>query len=293
MTNKLKFTIVFPDKGKNIRFLSRSHVHVQYDFAFSRRSNAILDNQIEDFKRNFVTSSNLYDGRNFRLAGLDCKNEGLTLQIGPTFYLDYLALRTIKENDRSIMQDEVFLPNVIGNVGILLTSDGKSFCVLRSQQVSTYRGYLDFPGGHPEPVHIDNAEQQPSKKQETDYNLLVRDELFDAVTRETIEDLGVENLSLHDPLLFAIVLNNDDILKPDMVFIITTTHTSKDVHECFYYRKSRHYEVADIISIDFKNLNSVNFGHAMTPIMEGALHTLRKLSYYELEKQLFAAKNKS
>jgi len=289
MNNECKWKIIFPCIKDHFALLSRSHVHVRYDPAlYSRTSDPSIDEVIKlSSLKNINTKSNnsqIFANPKYRFAGLECKYDRIVLNIGITNYIDYINFRSAKDIINNIPQpsDLVdYLPNVIGNVGILLTKDRRTFGVVRSNKVSTYRGYLDFPGGHPE-----LAEAKVTKQVycENDYGTLIRDELFDSVIREIVEDLGIDSIVLDDPLLFAILLNIEDVLKPDMAFIITTNQTKEEIINCFLKHNPKPYEVKEIVSFDPMNYETHLSNYNMTPIMEGCLSLLKNNGYDRLIK---------
>jgi hypothetical protein len=293
MSDTCKWKVIFPYEDDEVRLLSSNNVRVCYSVSFSRRSNTVFEDGINHIRQTFLDNHRAFDGRNYRLAGLEFEEDVLNINIGPTTYADYIAFRSIPDILQGISDssDRVteFLPNVIGNVGILLTRDGTTFGVVRSDEVSTYRGYLDFPGGHPEFNRVEKAMRIPNRS-ELDHGDLHRNELFDAVIREVIEDLCIENLSLDEPLMFSILLNAEDVLKPDMAFLITTSHTKEEIIDCFFSNDRNHYEVVDIVSFNPMEFNTKLSKYKMTPIMEGSISVLHRLGRSGLEKYLCEAR---
>jgi hypothetical protein len=293
MSHAGKWKIAFPYDRRTPGFLRREHVQVCFNTNFSRRPDPILDSRINDFKRRFLSTPGAYDRSYFRLAGLNWENGYLHLRVGLATYLEYIAFRSIPKilrgiSDATSGQDE-YLPNVLGNAAILLTADGSTLCIVRSTNVRTYCGHADFPGGHPEPARIDPKGQLPAGSG-IHYGELIRDELFDAVIREANEDLGTGSLKFDEPLLLAILLNVDDVMKPDMVFLIPTSHTEKEIRECFTSQEPKPHETAEVKSFDLMNPGNEMRGYPMTPVMEGALSIVHSFGHRGLERQLLEAR---
>ncbi len=294
MADQQFWLILYPCDGREVKLLTRQHVHVRYSPDYARRENPILEERIERFRQAYLQKPGAYESTNYRLAGLGYEAGDPILHIGPSKYLEYIAYRNnpalLQGLANTLAEGKEYLPNVVGNVGILLTQDQKSFCVARSEKVSTYRGYLDFPGGHPEPSLVEEKKRQAVEAQFQDEEL-IRDELFEGVIRETIEDLGIEELTLNDPLLFAVLLNNEDVMKPDMAFLITTPHTSDEVRQCYLKHEPRPPEVAELIAFPLMGELSGLNGYRMTPIMEGALVILHQIDPADLEQRIQAARD--
>jgi hypothetical protein len=294
MSDASRLAMLYSYGGSESKLLRRDNVQVHYDPVFSRKPNPILDNRIDEFRLRFLSAPGEYDTSYFRLAGLSCEDGELRLCIGLTTYLEYLAFRSVPDilngiSDPRSVQGE-YLPNVLGNIGVLLTADDFTFCIVRSRNVRTYRGFADFPGGHPEPARVDLLDQLRDGSRYCSGNL-IRNELFDAVIREIHEDLGTGLLKFDEPLLLAILANVEDVMKPDMVFMITTPHTGREIRESFAGCNPKPSEVAEIKSFDLMNPGRDLDGYPMTPVMEGALSVLQKLGRRGLERELFEARN--
>jgi hypothetical protein len=296
MSDAGKWKIAFPCDGRSLEFFRRDQVRVCYGTDYSRKSDPVLDGRINAFRQKFLSTPGAYDGSYFRLAGLCWDNGALQLRIGLTTYLEYIAFRSIPDilhgiSDSAAAQS-TYLPNVIGNVGILLTADDATICIVRSTNVRTYSGYADFPGGHPEPARV--GQISPIRAETSiHYEELVRDELFDAVIREINEDLCTGALNFDEPLLLAILLNVEDVMKPDMVFLVPTPHTEKEIRECFFNCDLRPHEAAAIKSFQLMNPGDNLRKHPMTPVMEGAISLVRSLGHCGLKHRLLEARKNS
>lgn len=290
MNANATWSLLFPSEGVGLRLLSRGDVQVDYSENFARKEHPGLDKQVVTFRRR-MQNAGVHAGSLLRLAGLDCRGKTLSLSLGPVEYIDYLALRSAPEvlvHDScgaNLVEDH--LPNVVGNVGVVLTADGSTFGVRRSRSVATYRDYIDFPGGHPELIQSELATTDLPRS----YSAQVRDELFDAVIREVIEDLAIGALELDEPLLFGVMQNREDFMKPDMAFLITTPNSRLDVLDCYREHKSSCEEVAGIV--DFKLLSEeppIDSGK-MTPIMLGATRLLKRVSDKQLREGVAQARS--
>ena len=277
--------ILYPDKEKDLDLLSEDQVRTIYSDRYSPQYNSTVTKGIGDYLSSRDASTiqlhSGFDKRSYRLAGVDYDSDKICLKIGLSSYLDYLAFRSdsrlidsVRLNSEDLTSH---LPNVVGNIGVLVTKDRQSVGVVRSKDVSTYKGYLDFPGGHPEPVKVDIKERRLGQEN-FDLSAAINHELFDAVKREIIEDLGIDNAALGEPFLFSIILNKEDVMKPDMAFIIGTSLTARDILECFLTRTPSPIEVDKLVFFDLQDSRNHLTGYRLTPIMDGALTILGRNS---------------
>ena len=70
-------------------------------------------------------------------------------------------------------------------------------------QVGEYPNAMAFPGGHPEPEDV--VLPASGREDAVAYAAAVRDELFDSVVREAIEEVGLAPADLGEPRFLGIV----------------------------------------------------------------------------------------
>lgn len=281
MTAKDKWKVLYPSSDNTLRLLSEDQVRVIYSDEYSSRYNSTVLKEISSYQSSLdastIMSHSNFDERSYRLAGFDYDDNKLFLKIGLSRYLDYLAFRSNKKLlDKTRLSSEDLtsvLPNVVGNIGVLITRDKKTIAVVRSNTVSTYKGYLDFPGGHPEPVK-DTTEEWNHGQEHIDLNMAINHELFCSVKREIAEDLSIDTTALGKPFLFSIILNLEDIMKPDMAFVLGTSLTAKDISDCFHSKKPQPNEVDKLLFFDLHAPINYFTGYLLTPIMAAALAVL-------------------
>jgi len=266
---------------------SRNSVFVQYKNCFSRRSTFPLSHCIETAWEKAIlkaTQSNHcvpYDAPKFRLARVDFEENKIFLNIGLTSYKSYIAYRTdvnIRRLTRSIAKNmkipvHQFLPNVIGNVAIVQTTDGHVVVIKRSPNVSTYKNYLDLPGGHPEPSNIKALANNNGRNIERQ----IHNELFDSIRQEVQEELEVPISFLGQPKFLTILVNLCDIMTPDIVFLLQVDLKAQEVQDEFLKKKNHKREIKKVLLYDLKNLNPKEL-KKNTPILEGAFTVLKSIN---------------
>lgn len=284
-TNSWK--IIMPPKGEEICFLSKEQVKTIYSELYSSKYNSFVRDAINKYllsrDASTIKFQSRFDDRVYRFSGIRYIESNVYLEIGMSSYLDYLAFRSNSKLIDTISTTsnnfERYLPNVVGNVGILITKDIQTVGVLRSKNVSTYQGFLDFPGGHPEPAKVDLIEREQIKKENFDKNVAINQELFNAVKREIIEDLGVDNSALGEPFLFSIIINMDDVMKPDMAFILKTQLTAQELLDNFHSQTSKPSEVEKLVLFNLQNTREQLKDYHLTPIMQGVLKILDGINF--------------
>lgn len=216
--------------------LEMQQISVVYTGEPRSRGPVQLEKLIED-RRDFLARQStlrIYPQSKFRLSASSLGDNGLCLTLGLTDYFDYLCTnhdallnRKLRRCGRKVHGNEdVYLSNAIGNLVVATTSDGKIPMLLRSSTVATFAGYLDLPGGHPEPdVLMDEVD--------CDENLSdrVRNELFDSIIREIVEELNLERDNILSANVIGVIRNPEDGYKPEMIFHTRLNLSSRELTE--------------------------------------------------------------
>ncbi|RVW66063.1 Nudix hydrolase 9 [Vitis vinifera] len=121
----------------------------------------------------------------------------------------------------------------LGNGAIIETSDKRIVVLRRSNNVGEFPGHFVFPGGHPEPQEIGIVSHQFDKDMDPDFiNRKVSQEMFDSIVREVVEEIGVPEASLCNPVLIGVscrVLN----VRPAAFFFIKCNLHSKEIQQLY------------------------------------------------------------
>lgn len=279
---------LFPLSGSTRVPLLAHQVAVNYGERFCRASIPGLSERIEAAWRKTVEAvrsqkrRTLFDEPKFRLSGIRSTSNGILLELGPTSYKEYIAFRTdqallrwakAKAIEMGIDVLEV-LPNVLGNVGLVMTKDLCFLGVIRSEHVYTYKGYLDLPGGHPEPLSVEGMVTKGGSR-DIDLPKQIRDELFGSVLREIEEEIGLSRAFVEEPRLVGILANLRDAMKPDMVFVVQANLISDEIEDRFLSQTAGSMEVGRVVFFDSVHLEDGLGKYRMTPIMAGSLALVR------------------
>ncbi|XP_047332337.1 nudix hydrolase 9 [Impatiens glandulifera] len=199
--------------------LSPSQLSVVFDDLYDRipHPNADIENSISKiWDQRVQGNSLLYNGKKFRYGGC-ILNQGLdeyhvTLHLGLTDYRTFVGtnLNPLWESFLVSSEDDCrqsqHTSSPLGNGAIVETSDKKILVLQRSCNVGEFPGYFVFPGGHPEPEEIGITSHQSKN----DSNALeitnrrVGQEIFDSIIREVVEEIGVPEKSLSNPVFIGI-----------------------------------------------------------------------------------------
>ncbi|CAN1329426.1 Nudix hydrolase 9, partial [Linum perenne] len=126
----------------------------------------------------------------------------------------------------------------LGNGAIVVTADNEIVVLRRSENVGEFPGYFVFPGGHPEfnnvqPGQIEASADADVIKNE-DLNKKVSEEMFDSISREVVEEIGVPATSLSTPVFIGLTRRLLNI-RPAAFFFMKCSLPSKEVHQLYSY----------------------------------------------------------
>jgi len=175
----------------------------------------------------------LFNALKFRLAGITRNETGALFHMGITDYKSYLSTnRTLDPFMIRALPSpmEPVLANVLGVGGLLLTSDGCMVLHRRSYHTAEFRGWWDFPGGHPEPSH---AKLEREGENSPDECARTRVEWFQSILDEMHDEVNVPYETMKAPKLMGIVRHRASRNRPCSLFVIPTTLTAEEVGRRF------------------------------------------------------------
>ncbi|XP_002284515.1 nudix hydrolase 9 isoform X2 [Vitis vinifera] len=254
--------------------LSPSQVSVDFSERFDRipHPDISLDNSISEIWDGRVQqNASLYNGTKFRYAGHIMHGGGgsdekshVCLHLGLTDYRTFVGTNLnplwekflVPSEDDSVRCQHTSSP--LGNGAIIETSDKRIVVLRRSNNVGEFPGHFVFPGGHPEPQEIGIVSHQFDKDMDPDFiNRKVSQEMFDSIVREVVEEIGVPEASLCNPVLIGVscrVLN----VRPAAFFFIKCNLHSKEIQQ-LYSTAQDGYESTHLYTVsrnDLKDMTS-------------------------------------
>ncbi|CAN1329423.1 Nudix hydrolase 9 [Linum perenne] len=232
--------------------LLQSQLSVVFDRSYDRV--ALPNSELEDsiaqiWEERVQRNSSLYNGKKFRYGGYSLPNGGgatgashACLHLGLTDYRTFIGtnLNPLWENFLAQSEDDVIQcqhsASPLGNGAIVVTADNEIVVLRRSENVGEFPGYFVFPGGHPEnvqPGQIEASADADVIKNE-DLNKKVSEEMFDSISREVVEEIGVPATSLSTPVFIGLTRRLLNI-RPAAFFFMKCSLPSKEVHQLYSY----------------------------------------------------------
>ncbi|CAN1329424.1 Nudix hydrolase 9 [Linum perenne] len=205
--------------------LLQSQLSVVFDRSYDRV--ALPNSELEDsiaqiWEERVQRNSSLYNGKKFRYGGYSLPNGGGAT--GASHACLHLGYDVIQCQHSA---------SPLGNGAIVVTADNEIVVLRRSENVGEFPGYFVFPGGHPEPGQIEASADADVIKNE-DLNKKVSEEMFDSISREVVEEIGVPATSLSTPVFIGLTRRLLNI-RPAAFFFMKCSLPSKEVHQLYSY----------------------------------------------------------
>lgn len=217
----------------------------------------------------------LFNKSKFRLLSLNVEEEQtpqyskVRLELGLTDYKTYLGTNCISDDNRfseiCSLGEQVFnnprgfLADSLGVGAVVLVSHSEArqnpeiILIRRSLSTGEYQGFLDLPGGHPEPDRLIQANSSQD----------LTNELFFSISDEVCAEVNIPLVDLTEPRLFALVRQpGQSHDKPSCLFVIESTLTKSQILELYLQGGEEAEESTDII---FCKLNDVINEHSASP----------------------------
>ncbi|XP_037635987.1 uridine diphosphate glucose pyrophosphatase NUDT22 [Sebastes umbrosus] len=207
-------------------------------------------------------ASSLYSESKSVTAGCPDGEEGgplLTLSMGLTCYKDYLGtnwscrVAELRQRGEVEFGDPLaLLAQPLGVGGVLCTDDGQVVLIRRSQRVAEAGGFLDIPGGHPEPkVVCERLGQTEVSEEQISVDMMqqrpVVSELFSSVCAEIRDEVNIPLNSLGEPVLMGVALNHTSAGRPSAEFYVSCSLTSDEVRKLYWKGGAEAHESTDIV----------------------------------------------
>lgn len=245
--------------------------------------------------------SALFNASKFRLAGCWVKCEGGEGGSGPVRRLvlevwltDYKTARgTNHHSDVALLQTDghaahgdpgAYLSQKVGVSALLCTADGDLIFISRSVKgCADFQGYIDTPGGHPEPANV-GLTFPPVPSPELLQNgeasaLLCRQichEIFSSSAQEVADEVGVPLEKLGAPMLLGLVRQLDFGSLPSATFLIQCNCSTADVHVYYASGPKEIDESTGLVVVKKSELAAflATPGVKLTPAARGSLALL-------------------
>lgn len=203
--------IIFPKRSKIYKY---KPTDIVTSFVSTKRER--LPSRIQDEIDKLYLNKSVYNGKKYRLEKITLGPDNkIYIVVEETDYFTYLVTNNNIKNfqflfnlgKKKFNNGNYFISNAIGNLILITTSDNKIPILIRSNQVSTFKGKLDLPGGHPEPT-------EETKQLRTTNGQI----FFDGILNELTEELHISSFEIKGLSLIGMVKNLEDGLKPEMIF---------------------------------------------------------------------------
>lgn len=216
----------------------------------------------QTWNRRIQETPSLFNGTKFRYGGYALhdghgSNEktNVCLHLGLTDYRTFIGTNLSNEWEKFIvpLEDDSLqcqhTSSPLGNGAVVETADSKVIVLQRSNNVGEFPGYFVFPGGHPEPqeVAILTHGYHQGLTDSEDINRKTSKEMFDSITREVVEEIGVSASCLSDPIFIGISRRELNV-RPTAFFFLKCSLESKEVQQ-LYSKAQDGYESVQIYTV--------------------------------------------
>ncbi|KAL4189140.1 hypothetical protein AMTRI_Chr08g163980 [Amborella trichopoda] len=272
--------------------LSRSQVFVDFSASYDRMPHP--DPRLEEsisqiWDQRLHENPSLYNGLKFRFGGYlvhttdeDLGNDSnVCIHLGLTDYRTFVGTNLSPLWEKFLISDEndsicgQHTASPLGNGAVVESADGKILVLQRSYNVGEFPGHYVFPGGHSEPqeIGISCHIRDEDTRNSSCLNDKVSEEMFDGITREVVEEIGVPAGSLTYPTFIGIsrrLLN----VRPTAFFHVKCHMESEDIRR-FYSNAQDGYESTQLFAFSQDELRNVaskmpgchQGGHALYELM--------------------------
>lgn len=196
--------------------------------------------------------AHLYNGLKFRYHSLQVPDHAVSGATHPPARVINLGITDFRQHigTNAYYPQEADMPlecmaQALGVECLLVTSDRVAVFYRRSGKVSDMQGLYCGPGGHPEPKEVlngtdfecaTNCHQIASELAAPNYEHAIRAELFHSAVQEIVDEIGISEATLSNRGLCAVTGNPTCHLKPDLLFLVSTTLSAAEVNEVFSRR---------------------------------------------------------
>ena len=207
------------------------------------------------WKHRTASNSSLFNGTKFRFENILDASRTPVLNLGITDYKSFLGTNCAPNWEQL---DPTTMASPLGNAAIVETEDEKVVLLKRSGSVGEMPHTVVMPGGHPEPEMIGIKTLEYRKGMRTDagtkghdqgLNDNIRDELWDSMIREVVEETGIPREALGKTLCIGFTRRVQNH-RPDIIFFVECTLSADEVRRLYANGPEHKSESTDLITVD-------------------------------------------
>lgn len=253
--------------------LSPHQVSVDFNPSYDRTPHpdpTLEDSISQTWNRRIQETPSLFNATKFRYGGYalhdvngSSDKTNVCLHLGLTDYRTFIGTNLSNEWEKFIVPFEddslrcQHTSSPLGNGAVVETADKKIIVLQRSNNVGEFPGYFVFPGGHPEPQEIGilahGCDQGLTDSE--DINRKTSKEMFDSITREVVEEIGVSAPCLSDPIFIGISRRELNV-RPTAFFFLKCSLESMEVEQ-LYSKAQDGYESVQIYTVSREELAEI------------------------------------
>jgi len=266
------YSLLLTLEGARLRGVREGDVSVSFASAHDRRPHA-KDGAIDEvWREKLASGARLFDQTKFRLRRIARTAAGVEMEVGLTRYKEYigthaggrvLALQAAAEAAHG--ERRAHLSCALGCEAVLLTRERQVVLLRRSGATASHQRLYNGPSGHAEPAHA-GVETHGGMCADSAAARVVR-ELFEAIVQEVHEETNIPKESLSEPLLIGAM--EDSRLKPDLLFLLSTSLDAAAVRACYSRGATEVWESDKLVFWPADTIDSCSL--PLTPVTRAAI----------------------
>uniref|UniRef100_A0A7S2R9A6 Nudix hydrolase domain-containing protein n=1 Tax=Mucochytrium quahogii TaxID=96639 RepID=A0A7S2R9A6_9STRA len=240
----------------DVVIVDEEHVEARVDESYDVKpfEDLPVSGQLQgEWQRRLEANSTLFDASKFRLAKVKECDGKVVLQIGICGYRSFIVTnchpsgelfkRLETFGNEKFDDPRAYIADPLGVGAMVISEDNKLVMIRRSNSTGEYQGYLDLPGGHPEPLRASKLKLDPEKA-------FVK-ELFWSISDEVIGEVNIPAGKLEHPRLTGIMRQAGQSRgRPSCLFLISCHLSSLDILSLYKQGGSEKDESTELVFAD-------------------------------------------
>jgi len=204
----------------------------------------------------------LFNGAKYRLTAVASERGYLELIVGFCDYKSFLTSNACESElhfdalvkyGKDMYNDErACISDPLGVAAVLVTSDRYVVLIRRSRQTGEFQGFVDTPGGHPDPPD-DGMDDEDEDEELCEFV----DILFDSIFMEITAEINLPRDSLCQPLLMGIARQVPSRGRPSASFLVRCTHSAMDVLQLYRAGGQEKDESTELLLVPANHLSGL------------------------------------